>query len=329
MKLPGLSCILLLLALAACKNAAPPYMQLEGQAQGTTFLIQYRDSLHRDFSSSIDSLFRVIDHSMSLWDSTSLISRFNQNDPGVVLDTHFLRVFDVAQGISSKTHGAFDVTVGPLVRAWGFSAKRNEGMPDSSTVDSLRECIGYEKISRLNGSLQKAKPCMQLDFNAIAQGYTVDLMANWLMDQGIRDYLVEIGGEVRAQGKNERGTDWNIGIDKPVQEKDGERPLQVTIPLRNQSLATSGSYRKFHEKGGRKLSHVIDPSTGYPVQHKMISVSVLAADCTTADAYATAFLVMGMENALQLADAMGMEIYCIYLNQNGELETKATSRFPE
>jgi len=316
---------LLLLFGSACQPTAPKYLQLEGRAQGTTFHITYLDSLGRDFSAPVDSLFRLIDRSMSLWDSTSVISRLNRNEPNVVVDEHFTAVFRRAQEVSATTGGVFDITVGPLVRAWGFSYKKGLPPPDSIQVDSLRQLIGFQKIRLENGVLHKADPRMEVDMNAIAQGYTVDLLAGFLEKHGVRHYMVEIGGEVRTAGLNERGEIWRIGIDKPVGEAEAQgRPLQTVVSVDGKSLATSGSYRKFVERGGKKYSHAIDPHTGYPIAHNLLSVSVLADDCATADAFATAFLVLGLEKSMEIAQREGLKIYGIYADAHGNLQVRST-----
>jgi thiamine biosynthesis lipoprotein len=326
-KLAALICAITFFGFGSCQPETDPYTHIEGKAQGTTFHITYSDSLSRDFSKEIDSLFRMIDQSMSLWDSTSIISRINRNDTIAVPDEHFLKVFNRSKQISEITGGAFDVTVGRLVRAWGFSIKHDRPLPDSATISQMQKSVGYQKVSLINHRIIKSDPDIQLDFNGIAQGYTVDLICDFLQIRGIRNYLVEIGGEVRAYGQNERGTLWQVGIDKPVDTLTEGRPLQTILSLQNKALATSGSYRHYIENKGKKLSHVIDPSTGYPVSHALVSVSVLADDCMTADAFATAFLVMGMEKAMMLASEHHLEIYGIYADQEGNLLVRATSGF--
>lgn len=313
-----------LLLQVACRSAQQRYLHLRGQAQGTTFHITYFDPQGRDFSAAVDSLFRLIDRSMSLWDSLSTIRRLNRNEANVPLDEHFIAVFERAQQIAAATHGAFDITVGPLVRAWGFSYKK--GLPPLSPaqVDSLRQFVGYQKVRLAGGALQKDDPRVELDMNAIAQGYTVDLIARFLEGQGVTNYMVEIGGEVRTAGLNERDEPWRIGIDKPTTAEEGKRPLQTIVPLSGKAMATSGSYRKFIERDGKKFSHAIDPHTGYPVTHQLLSVSVIADDCTTADAYATAFLVLGLEKALPLAQRERLPLYAIYADADGQLHTYST-----
>ncbi|MCS7035208.1 MAG: FAD:protein FMN transferase [Saprospiraceae bacterium] len=328
MKLPHrLPLVLATLILFACQAPQRRYTHLEGQAQGTTFHIVYADPQGRNFSASVDSLFRVIDRSMSLWDSTSTIRRLNRNEADVVVDEHFAAVFERSQQLAQATEGVFDITVGPLVRAWGFSYKKGLPPPDSAQVDSLRQIVGYSKVRLANGRLQKDDPRIELDMNAIAQGYTVDLLADFLKKQGIENYMVEVGGEVRTAGVNESGETWRIGIDKPTSNPDDgkKRALQTVIPISNKAMATSGSYRKFIERDGKKFSHAIDPRTGYPVSHQLLSVTVIADDCTTADAYATAFLVMGLEKAVTMAKKAGLQMFAIYADEKGEMKTYASS----
>jgi thiamine biosynthesis lipoprotein len=320
--------VALFIIMESCQPAKKPYIHLECQAQGTTFSIKYQDARQRNFSSTVDSLFHVIDKSMSLWDSLSMISRVNRNED-IEVDHHFRKVFEKSMAVAQATNGAFDVTVGPLVKAWGFGAKPGGKLPDSSQVDSLKKLIGFQKVHLHENTVIKDDPGIMLDFNAIAQGYTVDVMAKYLTENGIENYLVEIGGEVRASGVNDRGETWQVGIDKPVDSTGVNRPLQTTLPLANKSLATSGSYRKYIRNGGKRLGHIIDPSTGYPVSDHLISVSVIAGDCMTADAFATAFLVMGMEKSLALAKEKGFELFLIYEDEHGKLKTASTPGFPE
>jgi thiamine biosynthesis lipoprotein len=319
----------LFFAFYACQNLSSPYLTIDGKAQGTTFHIVYSDSLQRDFLFQIDSLLKLIDSSMSLWDSSSVISRINRNEPDVIPDEHFLNVLNKSFEVSNATQGAFDVTISPLVKAWGFGTKHNLPLPDSGTVDSIKSFTGFQNISITGQQILKTDPRVQLDFNAIAQGYSVDVIASFLETHQIHNYLVEIGGELRVKGKNERNTLWTVGIDQPTDDPTAGRPLQTTITLQDKALATSGSYRKYQMKDGKKLSHVINPASGYPVGQQLLSVSVLADDCMTADAYATAFLVMGTEAAMQLAQKLALEIYCIYTDDEGKFQVKASSAFSQ
>ncbi|MDP5121929.1 MAG: FAD:protein FMN transferase [Spirosomaceae bacterium] len=320
-------CVLLTVGMVAfsCKKAAPKFTTLQGNAQGTTFRFIFQDSSERDFSEEIDSLFRSIDKSMSLWDSTSIITQVNAGNTNLELDEPFVRVFNASERISKITEGAFDITVAPLVKAWGFSFKKDLPPPTDLQIDSLKSLIDYRKLSIHNGKLIRKKDNVSVDFNAIAQGYSVDAVAEFLEVKGVTNYMVEIGGEVRASGVNSRNEAWNIGIDKPIES--GKRELQTVVSLKNQSLATSGSYRKFTERGGKKYSHTIDPKTGYPVTHNLLSASVLMNNCTDADGYATACMVLGVEKSLELAKKVGFEVYLIFENEKGEFEVKKSAGF--
>ena len=311
----------------SCQSTTNPYQVLDGQAQGTTFHIVYKDDQARDFSMAIDSLFRAMDQSMSLWKPKSVINRINENDPEVIPDIHFTHVFRKAHEIAEATDGALDVTIGPLVNAWKIDAQEDAPFPDSTMIDSILTYTGYQKVHMAEGKLVKDDPRIQLDFNAIAQGYTVDIISSFFEAQNISHYLVEVGGEVRVKGVNPENRHWQIGIDKPI-ENSSWRMLQTSLPLDNLSLATSGSYRKYREQFGKKLSHVINPKTGYPANHSLLSVSVLANDCTTADGYATAFLVMGLEKTMRYAEEHNIQVYCIYADQDGEFAVRATPDFP-
>lgn len=312
------------LALICCQNK-PKFTHLEGEAQGTTFRIVY-DS-EQDFSKAIDSLFRVIDHSMSLWDSTSIISKLNANQTESKADSHFENVFQKSQEVATATDGAFDITVGPLVKAWGFSYKKGLPFPTQKQIDSLYQLVGYQNVRLKDGLLKKNNQQTEIDFNAIAQGYTVDVIADFLKRKDIQNYMVEVGGEVRAEGQNEKGKVWQIGIDKPTNESEADRPLQAVVSLKNKALATSGSYRKFVMRDNKKFSHAIDPKTGFPITHNLLSISVIADDCMTADAYATAFLVMGLEKAKPIAQKLHLEWYGIYTDSDGRLKTESSPHF--
>lgn len=316
---------------AGCRPSTTiAYTHLAGKAQGTTFSIKYADPAGRDFSASVDSLFRLLDKSMSLWDSTSLISRINRQETDSISDPHFRTVLDAALGIAKATRGAFDPTVGPLIRAWGFSARNNLPEPDSAMVDSLRGFIGFSTVHINGDRLLRDNAGTEIDLNAIAQGYTVDLIAGFLQANGIRDLMVEVGGEVYATGVNDQGKTWQIGIDKPLEDTAvAHREIQLAVPLTGKALATSGSYRKFKEKGGKHVSHIIDPRTGYPVPHRLVSVSVIAADAMSADAWATAIMVLGLDEGMALADSAGMEVFGILLEPDGRLTTRFTDGFPQ
>lgn len=313
-----------LFACAPNQQTARNYIQLQGNAQGTTFQILYYDSLQRDFSAQVDSLLKQMDISLSTYVPQSIISRVNKNDTTVILDEHFTKVFNRAQEIAFISNGAFDITVAPLVNAYGFGFTKKENV-DSLLIDSLLQFVGYQKVKIENGKLIKEKPQMQLDFNAIAQGYSVDVIANFLEEKAVSDYLVEIGGELRCKGVNAKGNYWNIGIDKPIENAE-KREMQTIVSLKNKAMATSGNYRKFYEAGGKKYSHTLNPKTGWPVKHQLLSATVLADDAMTADAFATVFMVMGNDETLKFLEnhkELNIQVYLIY-QENGELKIFST-----
>lgn len=313
-----------ILSIAACNRSKTTPVKLTGQAQGTYYAITYYDDQSRDFQQQIDSLFKSFDLSASVYKKESIISRFNNNDPSVTADETFEIVFNKAIEVSEKTGGAFDITVMPLVNAWGFGFTERTKV-DSARVDSLLPLVGYNKLKLIDGRLVKENPAMMIDYNAIAQGYSSDLIGSFLEKKGIKNYLVDVGGEVLAKGAKPDGSSWNVGIEKPAGNADDAREVQITIPLDNRALATSGNYRKFFIEGGQKYSHTIDPKTGFPVRHSVLSASVIANDCMTADAYATAFMVMGLDKTRQfLANDNTLEAFIIY-DENGTVKTWASS----
>lgn len=298
-----------------------------GQTQGTYYVITYYDHDSTNYQQSIDSIFECVNRSVSLWDSNSIISRINRNDSSVEVDHIFTEIYKISLSVSEKTHGALDVTVGPLVETWGFGPQ-DSAVLNTRIVDSLMDYIGYKKI-RLEGSrLVKDNPSVRIDFNAIAQGYTVDLVSSFLDSKGIDNYLVDIGGEVFARGQKPGNKPWMIGVEKPAENKDAGQELQSVVSIKNQALSTSGNYRKYYLRDGKKLSHTIDPATGYPVSHSLLSVSVLSGQCGLADAYATAFMVMGLEKSKEfLKNNKDLEAYFIYAVENGQYKIFSTPGF--
>ncbi|MFN3950877.1 MAG: FAD:protein FMN transferase [Thermaurantimonas sp.] len=270
-----------------------------GRAQGSTYNIQYVTTKGTDYQQKIDSIFAYVDQEMSTYLPFSTISKLNNGIP-TPIDNHFYKVLSVARDIYQITDGLFDVTVYPLVQLWRIEDPNFSIGIDSSKVDSVLAYIGFEKIS-FDSSSVKLPNGMKLDFNAIAQGYTVDIIAEYLEGQGITNYMVEVGGEVRCKGKNIDEKVWLIGIEKPNNEESTER-FQTIVKLKDKSLATSGSYRKYRSlPDGTRLSHTIHPKTGYPTDHNLLSVSVISDECITADALATALLVMGLKDAKEFA----------------------------
>lgn len=293
------------------------YHDLQGKAQGTTYQIKYPAS-YPNFHESIDSLLIEFDNSVSTYNSASLLTELNVNGE-VVPDMSLLRLLNESLEMYRATGGAFNPAVYPLVTYWGFGNKI-PAIIDSLEIDSLKQFTAFELLEIPEyGSKMLLPNGYQLEFNAIAQGLSVDLIAEFLESRGIKDFMVEIGGEVRCKGKNPKGSGWRIGIDFP--EKD-RAPGKVfsKVELNNMSLATSGNYRKFVEIDGKKYSHTINPFTGYPAHHNMLSVTVLHPICSFADAYATAFMVMGLEGTqrfIQAAADSKLRVLAIYDTGSG------------
>lgn len=309
------------LLLTSCASDKKELIKLEGNSQGTTYHITYVSDNGIVYKKEIDSLLADIDASMSTWIPSSIISRINNNEENVVVDEYFRTVFNKSVEVAKKTAGSFDITVGPLVNAWGFGPTKKNSL-DKTHVDSLLQLVNYKKVTLKNNQIIKENPAIKIDFNAIAQGYSVDVLADFLESKGIDNYVVELGGEIKAKGKKEN-EEWKVGIDQPSEEKSTERKLEAIINLSNKALATSGNYRKFYIEGNQKLSHIIDPKTGYPAKHNLLSTTVIAVDGITADAYATAFMVMGLKNSIAFLEknkSLKLEVYFIY-DENGKWKT--------
>ncbi|MBO6117219.1 MAG: FAD:protein FMN transferase [Bacteroidales bacterium] len=307
---------------------------MDGLVQGTYYHIVFYAQDTAGIKQDIKTIFADIDSSLSLWVEKSTLSRVNNNED-VLLDDIFIANFDAAMKFSSLTDGAFDITVGELVRKHGFANKNREKLTDSQ-VDSLLQFVGYDNISIKDRKLIKKYPQTKLDFNAIAQGYTSDTIASYFRGRDIHSFIVDVGGEVMCGNKKPDGSKWAVGIEQvPPADGDsdkanpyGERKTQQIIYLENQSVVTSGNYRKFYIENGVKYSHTIDPKTGKPVTHSLLSASVIAEDATTADALATAFMVMGLEKAQQfLANHKEYTAYLIYSDQDGQMQTWQSDNF--
>lgn len=299
---------------------ATPYQQEEGAIFGTFYHVTYQcdSSLQQE----IESELRKVDASLSPFNTASVISRINRNEE-VTPDSMFVHVFRLSKEISENTQGAFDITVAPLVNAWGFGF-RDGAFPDSAMVDSLLRFTGYRKV-RLDasGRILKDDPRLMLTCSAVAKGYAVDVVAQLLSRKGVTSYMVDIGGEVVTRGLNPAGNPWRIGINKPEDDSLAlGGALQATLHVTDAAMATSGNYRNFYYRDGKKYAHTVDPRTGYPVQHEILSATVLAPDCMSADAYATAFMVMGLDSACRFVDAKdGLEAYFIYTDSAGQVRT--------
>ena len=314
------------LLLVSCQTHKPQKIVLQGLAQGSYYAITYYDTLNRNFQTEIDSIFNIVDQSVSLWNDSSIISKVNRNEP-VKLNQIFIDNFNIAQQASALSDGYFDATVSPLVAAWGFSYKNGDSITPQ-LVDSLKQLVNYKAVHIENGNLVKENPNITLDFNAIAQGYTSDMIAEFLSSKGVGSFLVDTGGEIMARGCKPDGSFWIVGIEKPAANWDSERTVQERIYLRDKGLVTSGSTRKYVERNGKRYSHCIDPKTGYPVEHNVLSVTVIAENSVWADALASICMVMGLEKSLPIIESLnGVEAYYISSNSQGELEIFATEGF--
>ena len=297
------------------KTNAVAYQKCEGAIFGTFYHITYQ--YPTDLQDSIEDAMHRVDNSLSPFNPNSTISHIN-NNTGSETDSSFNTVFTLAKQISADTYGAFDITVAPLVNAWGFGFKNKENVTDQ-LIDSLLQYVGMEKVWLTGSVLNKADTSVMLDCSAIAKGYGVDVVAELLEAKHIGNYMVEIGGEVRVKGHNPKGNSWNIGIVKPDPDPTGKnQEIEEVLSITDISMATSGNYRNFYVEGDRRYAHTIDPRTGRPVQHNILSATVLAPNCATADAYATAFMVLGLDHTQQvLSHHPELKAYIIYADDEG------------
>lgn len=303
------------------QNAQTP-RESRGKIFGTYYMIKYEGK--EELDSLILKELHKVDGSLSMFNKQSTVARINRNEIDTV-DALFTNVFELSQDVSKATAGAFDVTVAPLVNAWGFGFKNADSI-SSMQIDSIMQFVGYEKVRIEDGRLVKSDARLMMDFSAIAKGYGVDVVARLLDRKGVKNYMVEIGGEVVVKGKNAKRKPWTIGIVKPNEDDTQTAQTQTLIKAENVAMATSGNYRRFYYKDGKRYAHTINSHTGYPVEHSLLSATVLAKDCATADAYATAFMVMGVENVQDfLKSHPELSVYLIYSDDKGELLTWASS----
>ena len=319
---------LLLLIVFSCKQDQKN-TKLTGDVFGTTYSIQYYSEENDDFQQQIDSLFYVINKSMSTYQTNSDISKLNRNE-SVEVDEHFKKVFSASQVIYEATEGIFDPTIGVLVNAWDFGPEGKIISLDSLKIDSLMLSVGLNKVKLVDNTIIKENTNTFIDFNAIAKGYGVDVIADFLESKNIENYIVEIGGEIRCKGTNiEKQKPWKVGVEMP--HFDGTQSIMKAISLHNESMATSGTYRKFKTDSlGNRYSHIIDTKTGYPSKTNLLSISVITSNCMTADGYATAFKAMGIEKVKDfLKTHPELKVFLIFENENKELETLSLNGFPE
>lgn len=304
-------------------------VKIAGNAQGSTYHITYYDKQNRDLQPEIEQILVDFDKSVSTYLPTSIISRINSNQKNVEVDKYFIACFNKAKEIWKNTDGAFDPTVYPLVNAWGFGPGKKQKI-EKTKIDSILKFVGFQLITLKGNKIIKKDPRVALDFNAFAQGYAVDVVAEFLNSKGITSYVVEIGGEVYAKGKKSNGTNWTVGIEKPIDNKESENPLKAIVKLEDLALATSGNYRRFIIEDGVKYAHHIDPKTGYPTKNNLLSASLFAKECISSDANATGVLVMGLEKAkVFLEKHTELQAYLIYSDEKGNYQVFETPGLKE
>jgi len=324
----------LLLVLAACQPAAPRERLFTGQTMGTAYHVRVvqtmEDAQAEALAGQIQAALDRVDALMSTYKPDSELSRFNaheSNEP-FPISAQTAEVFDVALQVSAMTDGLFDVTVGPLINAYGFGPDMLDELPDDAEIEELLTRVGYHHLhlDREARTIQKARPDVYCDLGGVAKGYGTDEVVRMLDEQGLIDYMVEVGGEVRARGMNASGIAWRIGVEAPVA---GERRVERVVSLSGQALTTSGDYRNFIEVDGRRLSHTIDPRTGRPVSHALASVSIIHESTTWADALATALMVMGPEAAHDFAIEHDFPVMLFIHDGEGGFSTRLTPRFEQ
>ena len=270
-----------------------------------------------------------MDSSVSLYKPYSLISQFNRSDSGIAVDNYFLTLINKSITTHEQTKGTFDVTVQPLVQAWGFGVSKIERLPDSLTIRSLKKCVGTKFLQVRGVKVIKKIPCLKIDLNGIAQGYTVDIIASFLAQSGIENYMVELGGEIRVQGRKQPGNEkMRIGIETPGQDEFTTAVMQKILLIDEGAITTSGNYRRYFESDGKKITHLIDPRTGYPVNNELVSVTVYAHDAMTADAFDNALMVMGLQKAMEFVEKRSdLAAHFIYRDKNGVIKDTMSKRF--
>lgn len=285
-----------------------------GTTQGSYYSIIYYDEQNRNLLHDFDSIFKEVENTLSLWDENSIIRRVNRNDTAVALNQIFIDNFNYAMRAAELSEGYFDPTIGPLVSAWGFHFKEGILMTPE-IVDSVKQLVDYRKIRIENGKVVKDNPNMTLDLNAVAQGYTTDLIGNFLLSKGIDNFLVDVGGEILAKGNKPNGDLWKVGIEKPAENKDSERIVQEIVELQDRSIVTSGNYRKYVEHDGKRYSHSLNPKTGYPSENNLLSATIICDNTAWADCLASICMVVGLEKAIEIIESFdsAIDAYFIYV----------------
>jgi len=323
--------VFLSLLLFSCQNTKKQeiaYVKNSGKIQGTFYHATYQHPEGKDLQQVIEQKMKEFDQSLSTYNPNSVISRINRNDDSARTDEYFESMYAEARKVSENSGGAFDITVAPLVNAWGFGFG-DQNRKKSPDVKKILEYIGFEKIKLEDKKIIKSDKRIMLDASAIAQGQSSDIVGRLLESYGCKNFMIEIGGEVACKGLNPSGKKWQIGIDKPIDSpinNDGD--LQTIVAISGVGLSTSGNYRQFYYMNGKKYAHTINPKTGYPVEHNLLSATVIAPTCMQADAYATAFMVLGVDSSLALCNRIpDMECYLIYADEAGKNQVAYTDGF--
>lgn len=329
----GIIGLLLLIGAYIYKSKQQPklkveYIHNEGKTQGTFYSATYLHPEGIDLQSKIEERLHEFDLSLSTYNPKSIISQINENNDTVRTDAYFDEMYKMARSVSEKTNGAFDITVAPLVKAWGFgsNADKRDQEPD---IKKILPIVGYSKIKLENHRIIKENPAIKLDAGGLAQGLSADVIARLLEENGCTQYMVEIGGEVMCKGLNPKGEKWKIGIDKPIDNPaGGTTDFQTIVAVSDVAINTSGNYRQFYYRDGKKYAHEIDPRSGYPVVHNLLSATVTAPNCMQADAYATAFMILGVDSSLQICKSIpDMDCYLIYVDKDGKNQVIYTEGF--
>jgi len=303
-------------------------IQIDGRAQGTTYHITYYATDSAVAKAQVDSILDKIDSSLSLYKSYSLINQFNNSSTGIVPDIHFKKVVNKAMIMYRQTGGLFDITVEPLTAIWGFGPNKIKDVPDSSAIRELLPCINSRHLYWDKNMLKKKKDCVKLDANGIAQGYSVDVLADFFESEGIKNYIIELGGEIRIKGRKFPGNEkMTVGIEAPGDDADFS-VIEKVVWINEGAITTSGNYRRYYENQGKKITHLINPKTGYSIQNELVSVTVYAKDAITADGYDNALMAMGLKKALSFVEKRkDIAAHFIYRKNDGTMADTMSKRF--
>ncbi len=320
--------LFLLLQLLRSGEATTPYQRDEGLIFGTIYHITYQHP--ESLKEAIDDELQRFNNSLSPFSKESVITQINNNS-SMQTDGWFDTVFRASQEVYRVTNGAFDPTISPFINAWGFGFSKQDSITPA-LIDSIRQFVGMERVSCHEGVVVKQDPRMTLNFSAIAKGYACDVIGELLASKGVNNFLVEIGGEITARGNNSRGEAWRVGINTPEEGSPAlSKDIEEVVQIHNGGMATSGNYRNFYIKEGKRIAHTIDPQSGYPVQHSLLSATVIAENCMLADAYATAFMVLGVERSMEIAESLPqLEAFFIYATTDDThafVQTSGMSRY--